>query len=119
MKLLSALIILVLLVASSFGSSPLVAQKTVVLEAEYATEVFRLETSKYKKLRIGVSIDKSYKPSGTELSVFALGIDGDNEFRLDSAKGVMSTSLVIDSPPTTTAIQIIGKGKFHIHVWAD
>ena len=115
---------LLLLLAVSSIASPLVAKKTVDVSGPTAVEVLRLDTSKYKSLRVAVSLqpDRPGSPVGrARFGVYAFAsIDKDSIMLFEDDGGIRTfTSFLLSTPPDTTLITVLGTGTFTVYVWAD
>lgn len=118
-KLLFIPVFFALAFTNAIQASPLIAQKTVQIDSKSPVEALRIDTSKYKQVRVGVFLDRDFKPSDLELTAGAWALDGDKYIRLTDASGPFDVSFLISTPPNLLGIHIAGKGKFHIYVWGE
>ncbi len=120
MKILPLVIVLVLLVHTSMAS-PLVFKVTKEVNTNESTEIAVFDTSKYKQIRIGLSVSNKEKTEGGNLiSLYAVE-DATSIFIQDFyiPEKYATVSVLLANPPTKLAINAKGKGVYSVFIWAS
>lgn len=120
MKVAKPLLLLLLLALCVFGSSRLIYRETLAPTAPPFFMSKRIPTANYQKVRVLV---QRLKSPGVPIPSFQAQIigsaDGASFKIMDMPEGQLSSTAVVDMPPSEIGIGIEGEGTFEVLVWAQ
>lgn len=114
--------VLILVLCLTVSASPLVYKTTKDIDSpDKYVELFNLDTSKFREIRIHVS---SSKP---DFKAVIKGVEADDEllmfpphvFDISRVASTITYNTTIDTPPSKIRVFVWGTGTFKAYVWAS